>query len=248
MIDGISSARIQLIGDGTAVEAAKRVTGVSVEGGKYVYVRGLGDRYSKTTLNSLDIPGLDPDRNSLQLDIFPTNLIDNIIVSKNFTADMPADFTGGIMNIETKDFPDDKILSLSVSTSYNPQMHFNPDFLTYTGGKTDLLGYDDGSRALPEKALDPVMPTPISGHSDQQVTEFVQTFNPQLGATNQTSLMDLSAGISLGNQISFDNRTGSSDKNRRLGYIFSLSYKSEYKYYDDVINSEYQRFSDPNPE
>jgi TonB-dependent receptor len=245
MLDGISSARIQLIGDGTAVEAAKRVTGVSVEGGKYVYVRGLGDRYSKTTLNNLDIPGLDPDRNSLQLDIFPTNLIDNIIVSKNFTADMPADFTGGIMNIETKDFPEKKILSLSVSTSYNPQMHFNPNFFTYSGGKTDLLGFDDGSRALPEKALDPAIPTPISGHSDQQVADFVQSFNPQLGATTQTSLMDISAGFSLGNQVSFDNHSGSSGKNRRLGYIFSLSYKSEYKYYDDVINSEYQRFTDP---
>ncbi|MEX0982108.1 MAG: TonB-dependent receptor [Bacteroidales bacterium] len=245
MLDGISSARIQLIGDGTAVEAAKRVTGVSIEGGKYVYVRGLGDRYSKTTLNSLDIPGLDPDRNSLQLDIFPTNLIDNLIVSKNFTADMPADFTGGIMNIETKDFPDDKILSLSVSTSYNPQMHFNPDFLTYTGGKTDLLGFDDGSRALPEKALGPLFPMPNNGLPDQQIVDFIRSFNPQLGAASQTSLMDVSAGFSLGNQISFDNREGSSGKNRRLGYIFSLSYKSEYKYYDDVINSEYQRFSDP---
>ncbi|MFW6371406.1 MAG: carboxypeptidase-like regulatory domain-containing protein, partial [Bacteroidota bacterium] len=70
MLDGISAAKIELIGDGTAVEAATRVTGVTVEDGKYVYVRGLGDRYSKTTLNSMDIPGLDPDRNSLQMDIF----------------------------------------------------------------------------------------------------------------------------------------------------------------------------------
>ena len=105
MMDGISSAKFELIGDATAVEAAKRVTGVSIEGGKYVYVRGLGDRYTKTTLNGVDIPGLDPDRNSLQMDIFPTNLIDNMVISKNFTAELPADFTGGILNVETKDFP-----------------------------------------------------------------------------------------------------------------------------------------------
>ena len=121
MLDGISSSRMQLTGDATAVEAAKRVTGVSIEGGKYVYVRGLGDRYSKTTLNNVDIPGLDPDRNTLQMDIFPTNLIDNIVVSKNFTAEMPADFAGGLLNIETKDFPEERIFNVSVSTGFQPR-------------------------------------------------------------------------------------------------------------------------------
>ena len=144
-MDGISSAQIQKVGDATAVEAAKRVTGVSIEDGKYIYVRGLGDRYTKTTLNNMDLPGLDPDRNSLQMDIFPTNLIDNIIVSKNFTAEMPADFTGGLLNVETKDFPEKKIFNVSVGVAFNPEMHFNPDFLTYEGGATDFLGFDDGT-------------------------------------------------------------------------------------------------------
>ena len=80
VIDGISSENFKKIGDSDAAVAVKRVPGVSVQGGKYVYVRGLGDRYTKTTLNELEIPGLDPDRNSIQLDIFPTSIIDNIIV------------------------------------------------------------------------------------------------------------------------------------------------------------------------
>jgi len=105
LLDGISSATFRQIGDGDAASAVKRVTGVSIEGGKYVYVRGLGDRYTKTVLNGVDIPGLDPDRNTIQMDIFPTNVIDNIVVSKSFTAELPADFTGGVVDIETKDFP-----------------------------------------------------------------------------------------------------------------------------------------------
>ena len=109
VLDGISSSNIKLVGDATAVEAAKRVTGVSIEDGKYVYVRGLGDRYTKVMLNNTDIPGLDPDKNSLQMDIFPTSLIANITVNKTFGADMPADFTGGIVNVETKDFPEERI-------------------------------------------------------------------------------------------------------------------------------------------
>jgi TonB-dependent receptor len=243
IIDGISSDKMQLIGDATAVEAAKRVTGVSVEEGKYVFIRGLGDRYSKTTLNGMDIPGLDPDRNSLQMDIFPTNLIDNIIVSKNFTADMPADFTGGIMNVEIKDFPEERITSVSLSTSFNPDMHFNSDYLTYNGGATDFLGFDDGTRALPAGADKKNIPTPISGHSEEQVVDFIRSFNPELGAKRQNSLLDYSASFSTGNQISLKK-----SKNKvapKLGYIFSLSYKSDYTYYDDVIYSEYQRFIDP---
>lgn len=241
MMDGISSARMKLIGDATAVEAAKRVTGVSIEGGKYVYVRGLGDRYTKTTLNSMDIPGLDPDRNTLQMDIFPTTLINNIVVSKNFTADLPADFTGGVLDVETKDFPEEKTFQVSVSTAFNPRMHFNSDFLQYNGGKTDFLGFDDGSRALPQGADAAVIPTPFV-RPDQEVNAFARSFNSQLAAVRKTSLMDLGASISFGNQIAL--KTNKSGVEPKLGYIFSLSYKSDYKYYDDVYNNEYQRFID----
>lgn len=245
MIDGITASKIKLTGDATAVEAAKRVTGVSVEDGKYVFVRGLGDRYSKTTLNSVDIPGLDPDRNSLQMDIFPSNLIDNIYVSKNFTADMPADFTGGLLNIETKDFPEQKIIALSLGISYNPSMHLNSNYLTYEGGKNDFLGFDDGTRGLPQRAREPKIPTPVSGAPQNEVVDFITSFNPELGATPQTSLMDFSLGFSIGDQINISDDKNKSSKDPKLGYIFSLSYKNEFRYYDDVIFGEYQRFIDP---
>ena len=238
LLDGISSAQFKKVGDATAVEAAKRVTGVSVEDGKYVYVRGLGDRYTKTTLNQTEIPGLDPDRNSLQMDIFPTNLIDNIVVAKNFTADQPADFTGGLLNVETKSFPEKKIFNVGISTSYNPAMHFNSNFLTYDGGKTDFLGFDDGTRALPAGANRREIPTPIGSATDEEVRDFVTSFNPQLGAKKATSLADYSASISIGNQLDLGKENTQS---RKLGYLFSASYKNDYRYYDDVQYGEYQR-------
>ena len=97
----------------------------------------------------MDIPGLDPDRNTLQMDIFPTSVIDNIIVHKTFRADLPADFTGGVIDIELKDFPDHKETNFSMSMGYNPNSHFNNEYLTYKGGSTDFLGFDDGTRAIP---------------------------------------------------------------------------------------------------
>lgn len=245
MIDGISADKIRQIGDGNVAEATKRVTGVSVEGGKYVYVRGLGDRYSKTTLNGMDVPGLDPDRNSLQMDIFPTSLVSNIIVNKTFTADLPADFTGGLLNISTKEFPEEQQLSVSASTSYNPQYHFNKNFLSYKGGSTDFLGFDDGTRSLPD-GVGSKIPTPFTpGVSDAQVTNFIQRFSPTLDAKKQLSFLDFSAGISYGNQINLRKKGADEINPKKLGYIFSLSYKSNYKHYDQVIYGDYQRDIDP---
>ncbi len=251
MIDGISSEEMKLIGDGTASEAATRVTGVTVEGGKYVYVRGLGDRYSKTTLNGVDIPGLDPDRNTLQMDIFPTNLIDNITISKNFTADKPADFTGGLVNIDIKDLPEKRIFDVSAKIGYNPQYHLTDNYIQYEGGATDFLGFDDGTRALPNGAKSQNFPTPFNpDYSTEEVNAFNRSFNPTLGAENRMSGLDFDLGITFGNQKSLgkDKEEGeiTNSKDPKLGYILSASYKSDYAFYDEVIYAEFQR--DPNPD
>lgn len=229
VIDGISAASFKKIGDGDAGEAVKRVPGVSVEGGKYVYVRGLGDRYTKTTLNGMDIPGLDPDRNSLQIDIFPTTLISNMTVLKTATADLPADFTGGIVNIETKEFPTKRVFSVNFGVGFNPQMHFNPDYLTYEGSSTDFLGFDGGERALPAAAetRGPVLST------DDDAAEFTQAFNPNLAAERQTSFMNYDFGVSLGNQYTLES-------GNKLGYIFSAKYQSNTRFYDNAIFGEFQ--------
>ncbi len=113
LVDGLSIQSIKKSGASDLAAAVKSVPGVSVQGGKYVYVRGLGDRYTKSILNGVDIPGLDPDRNTIQMNIFPTNILDNIIVIKSATADYPADFTGGVIDIVTKDFPTKAEYSIS---------------------------------------------------------------------------------------------------------------------------------------
>ncbi|MFW6043589.1 MAG: TonB-dependent receptor domain-containing protein [Marinilabiliaceae bacterium] len=241
MLDGISAAKIEMTGDGNAVEAAKRVTGVTIEEGKYVYVRGLGDRYSKTSLNSMEIPGLDPDRNSLQMDIFPTNIIDNMMVNKTFTANLPADFTGGLMNVSTKAFPDEKTMNISVETSINPQVNFNPNFLTYKGGETDFLGFDDGTRALPDHIPEDqdLLATPANG---ENIKQFVNKFSPVLNAQEDPVFADYSLGFSVGNQKKIGSDNGN---NPRLGYIFSLSYKAESDFDDKVFYGDYKNVSNP---
>lgn len=238
VIDGISAEAFSKIGVSDAAEALKNVTGVSVEGGKYVYVRGLGDRYTQTMLNSVEIPSLDPDRNSLQIDIFPTNLINNMVITKTAVAEMPANFTGGIVDIETIDFPEEPIYDFSMSFDYNPDMHFNSDFLTYDGSNTDFLGFDSGARELPEGAGNSDIPSPISGNSSQEVYDFVNGFNPTLGPYTATNFANYSASFTLGNQYNvFDDK--------KLGYIMSLTYKSSSNHYSNYQLGEYQNQPDP---
>lgn len=234
LIDGISAANFRKIGDSDAASSMKRVSGVSVEGGKYVYVRGLGDRYSKTTLNGMDIPGIDPDRNTVQMDLFPTNIIDNIIVHKSFSANLPADFTGGVVDIETKDFPELKTGNISLSLGYNPEQHLNSEFLTYKGGKYDFLGFDDGTRAIPATENIPQFSEVVgnpNGEKGLRYKEILNNFNNQMEASQQSNFMDYSMSISLGNQIPRDKAT--------WGYSASLSYKNNSEFYKDA---EYGRY------
>lgn len=240
VMDGISAVNFRKIGDSDAASSMKRVPGVSVTGGKYVFVRGLGDRYTKTILNGVDIPGLDPDRNTLQMDIFPTNVIDNIIVYKSFSADLPADFTGGVIDITLKDFPEEMKANISVSAGYNPQSHFNPDFLTYEGGKTDFLGFDDGTRAIPATSDIPFF-SEVVGNPESEAgiryRDILAGFNPNLAAFKEKSFMDYSIGGSFGNQFG--------SKKLTMGYNFAFSYKSNTEFYEDAEFARYGLSGDP---
>lgn len=240
MIDGISSANFRKIGDSDAASAMRRVPGVSLEGGKYVYIRGIGDRYNKTLLNGMEIPGLDPDRNSIQMDIFPTSIIDNMIVSKTFIAELPADFAGGVIDVELKSFPDKRKRSVFVSGGYNPNYHFRDDYLSYEGGKTDFLGFDDGTREIPAETNIPLF-TEVVGNPDgekaDRYKEILSKFNPTLAAMRSKSYMDFGFGTSLGNQFQKEKVS--------LGYNFLLSYANSTEYYTGVEYGRYGLSSDP---
>ena len=241
LVDGISSANFRKMGDSDAAASMKRVPGVSVEGGRYVFVRGLGDRYTKTILNGVDIPGLDPDRNTMQMDIFPTNLIDNIIVHKSFSAELPADFTGGIIDIALRDFPDEKKGNLSIGTSYNPDYHFRNDYLTYKGSKTDFLGFDDGARAIPATDNLPFFASVIGNPQGEQAERYrdvLHSFNPDMAALKQHSFIDYNAGATFGNQIPLKKVT--------IGYNVGFSYKNNTEFYQDAEYGRYGLASDPN--
>ena len=236
LLDGISAENFKKIGDSNVAEAIKRVPGVSIQGGKYVFVRGLGDRYTKTILNGLDIPGLDPDRNTLQMDIFPTNLIKNIVILKSSSADLPADFTGGIVNIEIKDFPEEKEFNISVSGTYNPSMHFKGNFPYYDGSQTDWLGFDNGMREIP---IDRRIVIPQTVDQDPSLTSITDSFDPNLASKIGNSSMNFGLGITYGNQYNL--KSGNT-----VGLIGSFNIKNDYTFYENFENHWMRKDVDPN--
>jgi len=141
----------QELSSGTASDAAgalEKVTGVSVVGDGFVFVRGLGERYSSAQLNGAQIATTEPEKRVVPLDLFPSSLIENIRISKTYSPDSPAEFGGGLVQMSTIDFPVKPIFTLSVKSGFNTLTTFDR-FFTYPGGSHDFFGFDDGNRSLP---------------------------------------------------------------------------------------------------
>ncbi len=151
-LDYISSETMKKTGDANVVNAIARVSGVSTNGG-LITVRGIGDRYVRTTLNGSRIPTLDPITNNIRLDIFPASLIDNIIITKTASPDLSGDWSGAYISVETKDFPDKLSVNIDTQFGYNAQTT-GKDFITSDRSSTDWLGFDGGLRTRNTTQID----------------------------------------------------------------------------------------------
>lgn len=145
----LGAEQMSRAGDSDAGSALARVTGLTLVGGEFIFVRGLGERYSSTLLNRASVPSPDPSRKVVPMSLFPTGVIESIRVQKSYSPDMPAEFGGGSVDIRTNAIPDENFFNVSVSGGFLQGTTGKPG-LTYRGGSNDWLGRDDGTRALPE--------------------------------------------------------------------------------------------------
>ncbi|MFN3637261.1 MAG: TonB-dependent receptor domain-containing protein [Chloroherpetonaceae bacterium] len=213
--DAISAETIKKTPDSDAGETVKRVTGVSLVGGKYVFVRGLGERYSNARLNGVTIPSPEPEKKIVPFDLIPANMIENIITIKTFMPDQPGSFGGGLVDIKTKEFPDQFVLSFTAGTGFNTQTHFKNNIPNYPGGKLDFLGIDDGTRNLPS-GLPNLRLGSATLNDEVTVARLLgNNFQPTTGAYFPNTSFSLAAA----DQIRFGSIP--------IGYIASLGYGSD---------------------
>lgn len=245
--DVISAESISKQGLSDAAGVMKKVVGASVVGGKYVYVRGLGERYSTTHMNGMELPTADPDKKSFQMDLIPAGLIENIVTLKTFTPDKPGNFSGGLVDITTKDFPEELMFDFSASTSYNSQVNFENGLLGQRSG-TDWLGFDDGLREMPSiinnlRASNTPIPNLNAGNdldSPESVilNDVSRAFNNEMIPVSTTLPLNHSFSLSTGNQI--NTSIG------KIGYSGSLTYSRSIQNYTNgqvgryLLVGEYQ--------
>ncbi|MEX2300442.1 MAG: TonB-dependent receptor [Bryobacterales bacterium] len=172
--DGISGEEIRSSTADDAAGALEKVTGVSVVEGGYVYVRGLGERYSTTMLNNAMLPTTEPDRRVVPLDLFPANLIDSLKVLKTYTPDLPGEFSGGLVQMQTVEFPTAPTFTGGMSFGFNDRTTFGRGD-TYRGGSRDFFGFDDGTRDIPSiiPADDRIFP---GRYTPEELQEFGRAF------------------------------------------------------------------------
>jgi len=233
--DAISAEAISKSGSGDAAEAMAHVTGASVVGGKYVMVRGLGGRYGNASLDGAAMPSADPDQKAVQMDLFPTHLLDNVTVEKTFTPDKPGNFSGGSIDLRTKDMPEALSLAFSSSVSYNSNTTGNSDFLSASRGQYDWLAIDNGYRDLPDEIenAESIGYRPRSGTLDEGLAydEVNKAFTSDFNQIKRSAPMNQSYSFSFSNNYMVGERP--------MGVLASLTYSHKYSYYDDGIVARY---------
>jgi outer membrane receptor protein involved in Fe transport len=223
----LSAADIARTGDGDIAGALGRVTGLSVVGSGFVYVRGLGDRYSLALLNGLALPSPEPLRRVVPLDIFPTSVVSSAVVQKSYSVAYPGEFGGGVINLTTSAIPSESFLTVGGSVSGDTFTSSNLGY-TYFGSDLDWSGFDDGSRTPPpvfQRALDSGRAIlPGSDFSEAQIKDITRSLlNAETTVVQQNNHIPLNVSADLSAGLSTD--IGSV----RLGVIASAGYDNSFK-------------------
>ncbi|MBY6016835.1 TonB-dependent receptor [Halomonas denitrificans] len=190
--DLMGADQIARTGDSDAAAALRRVTGLTLRNGQFIYVRGLGERYSSTSLNGAQVPSPDPTRSVIPMDLFPAAIIQSLSVQKAASPANPATFGGGHVDIRTKAIPNDFFIKFSVGGQYNTNN--GDDRLTYPGGDDDWQGRDDGTRALPQSVSDAF--ASYGGISVTDIFRVVQDAD-QAVAINRGLALDMNRNMTL---------------------------------------------------
>ncbi len=217
--DGISAETMKRTPDKTTSDVLKRVSGVSIQDNKFVVIRGLNDRYNFASLNGAPLPSSESDRKAFSFDIFPSNMLDNLVITKTASPDMPGDFAGGVISINTKAVPDKNFQSFSYGAGYNTITTFK-DQKDYKGSSTDWLGFDDGARALPSTIPSTDAFLGVNGvpklNSTPAAAEVAKTFDTDLSIQDKKFSPNSSFQYSIGHHFDFGEKV--------FGIVFSLSH------------------------
>lgn len=249
--DIMGAEQISRSGDSDAASALRRVTGLTLVDGKFIYVRGLGERYSSTQLNSAAVPSPDPTRSVLPLDLFPSAIIESLSVQKSYSPSMPASFGGGNVDIRLKSIPDQFVFDVTAQLGYNTN-NFD-DGIEYNAGSDDWYGVDDGTRAIPQsiadiyssgQSLDDLSPE----QSRSLAIDLNRDYDPQAVKVNPNTKFTATLGNSFDSgkwrygflsSVSYDNKYLVAEEYQGQSFLVGESTTTMIRGYDDVLTTEH---------
>lgn len=229
--DGISAETIKRTPDKNTSDVLKRISGASIQDNRFVIVRGLNDRYNAALLNGAPLPSSEPDRKAFSFDIFPSNMLDNLVITKTASPDLPGEFAGGVVQINTKSVPDKDFQSITIGSGYNTITTFKEQ-KTYKGSGTDWLGFDNGTRDLPSNIPSTEV---FNTLTYQEKAALAKTFEYDWKINNSTFKPNTSFQYAIGRNIGFGDRN--------LGILFSVSHSISNNF-NEVVRSDYDN-ADP---
>jgi len=243
--DLVSAEQISRVGDSTVSLALRRLPGVTLVGDQFIYIRGLGERYSSTTVNGAYVPSPDLTRNVIPLDLFPAEIVDSLSIQKGYSPDKPAAFGGGNVDIRTRSIPDSLTFGIQVGTGWNSES--SGKGLTYPGGGDDDLGDDDGTRALPV-TIDQAIQDYRGNFSVSNIGQTIRRQDPSLSldeANAQAGAINRELAASLNRNTEFSEKSLDPDMSLeaslgnswffgateawRLGFLALGDYKNEWR-------------------
>ena len=232
----LGAEQIARTGDSDAATTLKRVTGLTLVDGRFVYVRGLGERYSSVSLNGAQIPSPDPTRRVVPLDLFPTDLLDGVVVQKGYTPDMPGEFGGGSVLLRTRDVPNKFFFRINGTLGYQQGTTFD-DGYTYGGGGRDWTGHDNGARELPGSLADataggtvlrPQTPLNPGGATPAELERYGEDVAAAgYGVERETLAPDMGLSAAVGNRWELGEES-------RLGFIAAVRYNQGWDRNEEV--------------
>lgn len=231
VVDGISQESIKRSGDSKASDVLKRVSGASVQDNKFVVIRGLSDRYNFALINGAPLPSSESDRKAFSFDIFPSNMLDNLLIMKSGTPDLPGEFAGGVIDINTTEPKDKDFQSIQVGGAFNTLTTFR-NFAGYEGGKLDFLGFGTADRLIPES-----IPTTeeYGTLTKDQKAAYAKLMNFQWGTSYKTALPSGSLQYSLGKSYSLNEKS-------KLNFVYAYNYQNNFNT-RTVIRREFEEQS-----
>lgn len=230
---GVSAQQITKTQDKDASEVIRRVPGVSIIDERFVMVRGLSQRYNNVWINGSAVPSSEADSRAFSFDIIPSSQLDNMTIVKSPAPEYPADFTGGFILINTKDMPDENSFSVTLGGGINDRTHFK-DFSYNKGSKTDMLGFDNGLRSLPNG-----IKTPMKTFDGKAVDLINNGFNNDWTLKTKQPAADLKLNMAY-------NHLWESENGRKYGLLTAVNYSNTYKTYLDMENSLFGTYDTAN--